>query len=87
MTTASEAIVHTIPATGNLVEEAHSVADHLREFTRKNRDVLISLVGLVVLHYSIRGMFRRELTRLQFNVEVFPYEGLTTTDYDFDPDL
>lgn len=82
----SEAIVHTIPGESNINEEVHTAVDHLRMFISRNRDVLIVLTGLAVSQYLVRSMFRRELTRLRFNVEVFPYEALTSTEYEYDAD-
>ncbi len=79
----SEAVAHIIPNNSNAVEDAHTFLDHLRKFAQKNRDVLTVLTGIGVSMYVSRSMFRRELTRLQFNVEVFPYEQLTHTDYEY----
>jgi len=64
MTTPAEAIVHTIPASNTIVEEVHSITDHLREFTRRNRDVLIVLGGTIpeqdvpfLNSHGVRGIF------------------------------
>lgn len=82
----TEAVVHTVPAETNIVEEAHTALDHLRMFASRNRDTLILLSGMFLSQFVCRAMFRRELTRLHFNVEVFPYENITSTDFEYDDD-
>lgn len=83
MSIATDATVHVIPAETNLSEDVDSIFNHLRKFSRDHRDVLVILGGIAVSQLVVRAMFRRELTRLRFNVEVFPFNHVTSTDFEY----
>lgn len=71
-------VIHTLPAETTVSEDLQSVYVDYKRFYHRNRDVLIVVGAIGVALLINRAILRRELRRLNFTAEFFPYEP---TDY------
>lgn len=75
----SDPVIHTIPSEVSISADIQNLFDDTKAFVHRNRDlcIIIGVIGITVV--LNRSMLRRELRRLQFTAEFFPYDSI---DYD-----
>lgn len=71
-------VIHTLPAETTVSEDLGSLYSDYRLFYHRNRDVVIIVGAIGVALLINRAILRRELRRLNFTAEFFPFNP---TDY------
>lgn len=77
----NEATFTVAPSETTIVEDVHNIIDDTRSFVHRNRDVLLVIGAVGISMFIIRGILRKELKRLSFNVEVFPFDQFDSDEY------
>lgn len=67
-------VIHTIPADTTVSEDLGAVYLDYKQFYHRNRDVIIIVGAIGVALLINRAILRRELRRLNFTAEFFPYD-------------
>lgn len=75
-------VIHTLPAETTVTEDLVTLYDDARTFYHRNRDVIIIVSVIGVSLIINRAILRRELRRLNFTAEFFPYDPTDMLDED-----
>lgn len=67
----AEAIVHPVPSETTIIEDTRDLASTMKRFYYNNREVVLITTVIGVALLINRRMLRKELKRLNFEVEVF----------------
>lgn len=70
----SEATIHTLPSETTITEDLSRLGDDTKRFFARNRNTAIVVLAIGTAILINRSILRRELRRLNFSVDVFPYD-------------
>lgn len=68
----TEAIMHPVPSETTVTQEVSSLSTEMRRYFHRNGDAFLMIALSVGAMFVNRLILRRELKRLQFQVEIFP---------------
>lgn len=74
--------IHTVPADTTISEDLTSVFDDAKRFYDENKGVVLVIGAIAVSILINRSILRRELRRLNFTAEFFPYDEMESLSFD-----